>query len=166
MNPCLINPQMWAICIIISALAFGGGYLKGSISEKKDCELTELKAENKAYEEVKPIELKAATNLSNIGKSYVEEKKQNVAKSDAVASSFAGLRVKSNCQSLPTSAPAGSGINAAGSEERQRQSDVDFTDIEEQIRKLGLDYDNAASKINKLQETVNVYQSVCGIANP
>lgn len=160
----MINPQLWATCLLISALAFGGGYLKGSLSEKKDCEFKEVKAENAALKEVDKKEQKAAVNLSNIGKNYAEEKKQNISAFNA--NSFNGLRVKSACANMPTVADAGSRIDAAGTEERQRTSEVDFADIANQIAKLGFERDEAVIKVNKLQAVVIEYQEICGIIKP
>ena len=166
MNPCLFQPQLWAICLLISGLAFGGGYVKGMLSAEKACEQKEVKAENKELKEVAKKEHNAAIELSEIGKSYVEEKKQNVSNSVAVAGKFNGLRVKSSCASLPTDSASGSRIDAAGTEERNKPRSVDFGSLAAEIARLGLDYDNAISKIVKLQETVTVYQKVCGVANP
>ena len=166
MNIALINPQLWASCLLISALAFGGGYLKGVYSEKRECENEQLKVENEARKEIKQIELKSSVDLSAIGKTYAEQKKENIAAFDAVVSNFNGLCVKSNCVNAPTVAAPGSRIDAAGNTDRQQPSETDFAELAEQIAKLGFDYDNAALKINKLQEVINVYQNACGIIKP
>lgn len=159
------------VAIALGLLALSAGYfyghLKGGIAESKVCEQKQDKAENEAYKEVKPIELKASGELSNIGKEYLNEKQANKVNADKQLGNLVGLRVKSTCASLPTGAGAGSGANAAGNTAAgNATSEVDFTDLTRQVEKLGLDYDNAVTKISKLQDTVNVYQSVCGIANP
>lgn len=164
------DPVALILAAIVGILAATGGYFyghyKGSSAAEAKQEQVNTKAENTALKDTREVEHKAAVELNDKGKNYVEAKETNKRNADAVNSEFIGLRVKSKaCNDLPTSAPAASGINAARTTDEQRggTSEVDFADVTRQVTQLGNDYDNAISKIGQLQETIKVYQSVCGI---
>ena len=167
----LSDPVALILAATVGILAAAGGYFyghyKGASGEQAKQEQVNTKAENTALKDTREVEHKAAIQLNDKGKNYVEAKEVNKRNAAAVNSEFVGLRVKPKaCSDLPTIAPAASGTNAAGTANEQRggTSEVDFADVTRQVTQLGNDYDNAISKIAQLQETIKVYQSVCGVS--
>lgn len=162
----LTDPLAWAFAFIVGVFCAIGGYAYGHHAANVANEQHQTIAENVELQKVAAEEHNAAIEINKVDKTYVEKKTSNEANAAAVNSEFSGLRIKPMCNNSPTIAAGASGTNDAGTSERNRTGEVDFTRIENELIKLGRDYDNAAAKIEGLQGVILVYQKACGVESP
>lgn len=164
----LTDPLAWVFALVVGAAAALGGYSYGHKTATAAFEQKQTAAENAGLKNEVKVVQQTAVNLNEVDKSYVKEKKLNSDAANAANSEFSGLRVKPVCNNTPAITPAASGNNGTGTAEviRGGTGEVDFTGIERQVIELGHDYDDAITKIGKLQDTVKIYQNACGAVLP
>lgn len=162
----LVDPLAWLFACVVGAATGLAGYAYGHHAAGVANEQHQTKAENVELKKVATEEHAATIEINKVDKAYVEKKTSNEANAAAVNSEFSGLRVKPMCNNSPTVAAGASGTNAAGTAERNRTGEIDFTRLENELIKLGRDYDNAIAKIEGLQDVIVVYQKACGVESP
>lgn len=162
------DPLAWVLAFIVGTIMALSGYLYGHHTATAAYNQKQTSAENIVLKNDVKVIQQTATNLNEVDKNYVSQKKINIDAANTARTEFNSLRVKPVCNNK-TAVTATSGVNngtRAAEVIRDRTGEVDFTGIEKQVIELGHDYDNAVTKIGKLQDVVKIYQSSCGAVLP
>lgn len=156
------DPIVIMFALIVGGFCALGGYFYGQHTEHVSNEAAKQTAIVEKYESVRPKEAKAAVSVNEASKDHETTKASNKVIADNVASSFSGLRIRTNCNNdkPTTAASTGEPANGAGSE-RPATGEADFAGIARKVVELGNDYDNAVSQIKDLNQTLEAYHKAC-----
>ena len=151
------NPFFIKFALVI--VAYFGGYIYGTVTEKEYYDKKVIELENKRLNDILTIERKNTTLVNKVAEKYEYDLSTIKTDYDKLRSDYGRLRVKP-CVSLPAdtrtaSKPDATSANATGN----RASDIDFAGIAGKIATIGEQLDKCYKQVDGLQQYIKLIKN-------